>query len=368
MISRSDLQSIILATPDAAVSLFMPVYQAPPEDRQNPIRLQNLMREAEKKLKERDVNPDALIAPAMKRIKDDNILAEPDTRGLALFFSRSDFQHFSVPREVGERVFVCERYVIRPLLPFLEQGGQYFLIGVTQQNSTLYCGDNSGIAVWKRDVREETLKEIRERTELPADVGFHPSGTATRGGKPAARFHAQGDSPEDYKQIQLDQFVAGVARQTDRILKDETAPLVVIADPTMLGLFRKHCTYQGLENEGIDKSPEDKSLAELHAEAWPIADKAINWQKREEISRVLANVGRGDDRAILNQDEILKRAREGRVDTLLLAADRLESMDRANRDMGDLLARETLSHGGNTFLVKAADLPGKAAVAALVRH
>src|SRR5262245_38302773 len=104
--SREDLNKLLDACTDSkvCVSIFMPTVPLGDQAQQNPIRLKNLLNNAEEKLKQRGLKtPD--ITPILEPARD--LLKDPDfwkhqSHGLALFLTEDSYDSYRVPVEFEE--------------------------------------------------------------------------------------------------------------------------------------------------------------------------------------------------------------------------------------------------------------------------
>ncbi|MEX2617259.1 MAG: hypothetical protein WD767_14280 [Alphaproteobacteria bacterium] len=355
--------TLIDADSDPAVSIYLPVHQIPPEDKVNGIRFRNLIRDAEKDLERNGFDPSEILAYAER----DEIfrlpIGSPGMRGIAIFISAAFTRTHPLPIAPPEHIAVKDSFHILPLMPLIDSAQSFFIIAIDQKDVCLFRATRYEISVIETEVMEDSMAKIRGITQLPADVGFH-SASSAGGGRPDAKHHAQGESPADYQQVQLDEFTHGVANAVDRILAEETATLVAVCEPNLLGMFRRHCQYPKLASDSIAKSPVGLDESEIHEACVEIVEPELNRPKLETIDRFNAGFQRGDATVSVQQGEILKSATEGRVGNLLLTEDwrnsGLEEIDR--------IAHETLKHGGDVIVVPAEEMPGETAVGAIYRY
>ena len=98
-LTLDDLQSLQAQSSEPCVTVYMPTHRTGREVEQDPIRLKNLLRTAERQLsdsnvKEKDIA--ALLAPARDLIEKKPFW-QHQSDGLALFLSEGDFHHFRLP-------------------------------------------------------------------------------------------------------------------------------------------------------------------------------------------------------------------------------------------------------------------------------
>src|SRR5690348_10522192 len=120
---RFQLRFLLDESRAPAVSIFLPTHRAGQEIRQDPIRLKNLVRQAEQQL----INEGTRAAEARNLLEpvaglvEDSAFWRRQAEGLAVFRSPNVFLTYQVPFPVAEFVAVSDRFYIKPLLPLLDR-------------------------------------------------------------------------------------------------------------------------------------------------------------------------------------------------------------------------------------------------------
>ena len=384
MVTKADVRALIDVDEDPAISIYMPVHATFPDRNKNIIRLRNLMRQAEDDLRARGADPDAVLARARERLEPTPPVDGLDAKGLAIFITADDVRTFSLAGRPDEFIHVGKGFHIAPLVPSVEQS-HYFALTLDQNSPALFRGNRFSFERIADGVAEQSLDEIRGVTQVPARTGYHPSGPAGRArssdrqaGRPDAMHHAQGEAPEDYEQIELDQYTHGIARAVENRLKGQDAPLIPVGQPNLLGMFRKHCRYAGLNEEAVAKSPAHLDEADLHRLTLEVAGEILARPARDAASRAVAAHNRGDETVALKPRKILEAAEMGRVEALLLARSPNGGgiwvpEDDSGESPGDgallreELVRRVVAQGGSVMSVERDALPDDASVTALYR-
>ena len=380
MVTKADVKALIEVDEEPAISIYMPVHATFPDRNKNIIRLRNLMRQAEDELRARGADPAAVLARARDLLEPTPPVDGLDTRGLAIFVTADDVRTFSLPARPAESIHVGRGFHIAPLVPSVEHS-QYYAVTLDQNAPALYRGNRFSFERIAKDVAEQSLDEIRGVTQVPARTGYHPSGPAGRGpaGRPDAMHHAQGEAPEDYEQIELDQYTHGIARAVEKKLTGEDAPLIPVGQPNLLGMFRKHCRYPGLNEEAVAKSPAHLGEEDLHRLTLEVAGEILSRPGRDAASRAVAAHNRGDETVAIKPRKILEAAEMGRVEALLLARspngagiwvpedEEAPEAPGEGARLREQLVRAVVAQGGSVMSVDADELPDNASVAALYR-
>jgi hypothetical protein len=222
------------------------------------------------------------------------------------------------------------------------------------------------------------LQEVLNYDDSGKELQFH-TGTAAGGGQRSAMYHGHGVGVDDAKD-EIVQYFRKVDEIAWKILRNETAPLVLAGVDYLLPLYGSVCRYNNLANEGIEGNPEGLSRSSLHTEAWKIVQPYFTKSQEEAAARFQQHIGTGLASADLR--EIVPAAVQGRVDTLFVATglqrwgtfdpaeNRVEFQDEATAGCEDLLntiAVETLFNGGLVYAVDPVQVPAEGPAAALFR-
>ena len=130
--SRNELRALMEQPLGPCISLFLPAYRAGAEVQQNPLRLRNLLREAEHHLLLNDLpipQVEALLEPARELLGDELFWLHPDD-GLAIFRSPNLFRTYWLPDHFKEQAVVTHHFFLKPLLHFLTDDGQFYLLAL----------------------------------------------------------------------------------------------------------------------------------------------------------------------------------------------------------------------------------------------
>jgi len=381
MIRKNQLKSLLSEDVDPAVSIYLPTHKAGPAMREDPIRLKNLLRESEKQIPHAPT-ADKILEPAWSLVGREREWQHME-RGLALFLSEGQMQIIKLPIELAEQVVVQPGFYVRPLFKLLDDGQRFYILILDRKDPRLYLCTRDSFDRVARDMVEESFAALVAKTELPAEIGYHSSSTSTaQGGPGAAKFHSHGASPGDYRKVEVDQFVQGIAKALDDALKEETAPLVVAGEPEMLGLFRTHVGYGNTLDEGVVHSGKSGEEAAIYQQALELVMPELN-APRDAVFARLAELRNSNPRQVIsNHEEILRDSSAGKVETLLIAGDaelwgRVIADERTKIvsagadgavDLIDRMAARTMAGGGAIFVLPRREMPVDAPAVAILRY
>ncbi|RMF07592.1 MAG: hypothetical protein D6763_11960 [Alphaproteobacteria bacterium] len=381
MIRKSELQRLLQDDSEVAVSVYLPTHRAGPAIREDRIRLKNLLREAEKRIGHAPTAA-RILEPAWNLVGREREWQHLE-KGFSLFLSDGSMETLALPISVPELVVVQRGFYLKPLYKLIDDGQRFYLLILDRKDPRLYvCSRDSFDRVGGK-MMTESFEELVAKTEVADEVGYHSASTsAAQGGPGAAKFHGQGDSPEDYRKVELDRFVQGIAKAVDDRLKEESAPLVVAGEPELIGLFRGHSRYAHILPEVIHHAVNGGQDEPVYRQALELAMPLLDAPRKAALDRLATLQATEPNAVALHHEEILRDAQAGRIDTLFLADDaelwgRLTADDRTKIvpagaedavDLIDRMATRTLARGGKLYMVSRNDLPNESHAAAILRY
>jgi hypothetical protein len=359
--SRSDLAEIAGSTGFPRISIYMRTHRTFPETEQDPIRLSNALKEAEKQMTEADVrSAGALLAAARQKTEEHKFWRYQD-HSLAVLIEDGETHWLKLPKDVPELTVVASRYHVRPLIDIFSEAGSYHVLAATRGNVRFFTGGERYFEEVEVENLPTSLDEIKGRTDFEDQAGYHAS---SRGSADTPKYHALGESAEDYEETELEQFAKDIAKAIDSHLSASAVPLILIAQPRLLGRLKQELRYRSIAEENVQRDPASMKDDELRETSWAIAKPLLRDPRDALRERCNALLGGADIPGSKDLQELMRSADEGRIETLLLAPkenvwgrydeDRREvtCMDENapdNEDLLNLLALKTLSQGGDVI-------------------
>jgi hypothetical protein len=383
MFNVEDLRALAAMQTAPAVSIYLPTHMAGRETRQDPIRLRNLLHRAIEELQAmglRRPDADTLLAPATSLLDTERFWRHQQ-QGLALLAARGFFRCERLPIEVDEAVVVGRRLHLKPLLPLAASGQRFAVLALSVRRARLFMAARFGCAELDVDF-PFGVGQITAETEYDNERDAAPQArprSAGNVGMPAS--HNAGESPEEQRKAQLIQYLRRVLDVLDKKLRDDPAPVVLVAQPEIQGHARALAKHRDFLEGGVEADPEALDPDELHRRAWELARPVLGAHRRHERERFAALLGAGDAKALTAPRDVVIAARDGRIDTLLLAegealwgrvADDDEVIEAhgrqgvADEDLLDLAAVRTLEHGGRIEILPKEDMPPTAELMAAI--
>jgi Bacterial archaeo-eukaryotic release factor family 11 len=183
------------------------------------------------------------------------------------------------------------------------------------------------------------------------------------------------------QKVYMRQYARLVDRAIRPVLAGLSLPLILAAVEPLATIYRSVNSYPGLADEGIPGNPEAHSDQELADAARGVLDRlyAAELAQVRELFEARVSQGRG----ATDLTDVARAATFGAVDTLLADIDQVvpgfvdeesgtvtldEGDDAANYGVVDELARRVLLSGGRVLALRADDIPGETATAAILRY
>lgn len=381
-IGRSHFEFLSREHHEACVSIFLPTHSTFPGSKQDPIRLKDLIRQAESGLKDlgyRSVKVREILAPARELIEIEREGFWSAADGLAIFLSRGFFQYFRLPISFENLVTVTDRFEISPLLPLFTAGGRFYILALSRNHVRLIEGTPYGWA--ELDLpnvprsEAEALKYDVRQSVLQVHSG---AGGAARG-KESEVFTGQGIGVDD-EQTRTLEYVYAVERGVRRRLREQE-PLLLAAVEELEAVYRKVNRHRGLLEHGVHGNPDRLSSGELHKAGREVARTYFDEEKRQTITTYTELRGAG--RSSKDLHEILLGAHQGRVQSAFIETgihvwgdfdcdcDALQLHDNQqprDEDLLNVIAVQTILHKGSAYQLPRQDMPDESFVAATFRY
>ncbi len=359
------------------ISLYLPTHRSHPDNAQDPIRFRNLVKQAEKHLREKYPSHDiaALLKP-LKNLTDDRLFWNHTGDGLAVISGPEVLRVYCLQRPVAELCIVADNFHTKPLMRIVQSADSYQVLGLHQQAFKVYEGNRDGIQELPPiDGVPQTAAELLQDDPDEPDRAQRVYGTAR-----ASTQHGT-NIKQDAEKRDAERFFRAVDQAVLRHhSKPSGLPLILAALPEHHHLFRSISRNPQLMGAAIDVHPDNLSPTALRERAWNLVlpQYLAQLDSHLDVFGKLHGSGRGADRI----DEIAAASLAGRVATLLIEADRLipghvdtsngmistgESYHPSGGDILDDLGEFVLKNGGEVVIVPAAKMPTQTGAAAIYR-
>jgi hypothetical protein len=319
--TSKDLRELAGITAPHCISIYMPVYRKGREMQQNPVRLRNLLGQAEEKLRQaglRGPKVAALLQPATDLLPNE-FFWQRQGNGLAMFLSSAGMLHYATSRAFAEQVVWGKRYHLVPLLPLVADDAPFFILSLSLKKIRLIEATRQ--AAVEREVPgvPHGIEELEQYVDAEPCLQFHtatPPAVGPR--KRQAVFHSHGaDVDELGVKTREAEYCHLVAEKVQRVLAEETAPLVLACDKALAGLYRKTNRYAHLLDAEVEGNPDYLGNEQLRDAAWPLIETMLAERRRQAIQQYREAEAAGCGSHQLR--DVLLAGLDGRIASLLLA-------------------------------------------------
>lgn len=382
-LSPALINQLIDSPHQACVSIYMPTEKTSPQSHQNPIRFQNLAKQAKEIMDQSPLTTHQLknqYQQAIQKIQDDEFW-QHQSRGLAVFISEANHLFLRLPLKFKELVSVNHHCHFKPLLPLLTTNGKYHLLTLSQNDIKLYQATRTDIdKIFLGDI-PRSLQDTIDSDDLQQHLQSHsPSSNRNRG--KTATYHGQGGSGDKQLKKQIDEFIHLVADGIDQLLTGDKSPLILAGTEYLVAMFRKHSKHPHITDQHLPGNLEHLTQQKLHSKAWQTIRPLFKQAEKNALDAFHAK--QGSNQTSTNLLKILPAAHGGRIHTLFVLRDHQTwgtfdptknkiQIDKTqtphNEDLADLATIRTLQNSGQVFSLKQHEMPtGSEFIAALFRY
>lgn len=383
--TRENIRDLISKQAEGCISIYMPTFRAGRKTEQGPIRLKNLLKQAEQylfDLRFRTPQIRTLLEPAEELLAN-GLFWQNQSDGLALFLSSAGLLNYRVPLPFDELVVVAEHFHVKPLFQLLTGDGLFFVLAVSQNAVRLLECTRYGCDTIDLEGVPASIAQALRFDDPEKQLQFHTGTSAPgTGGVRSALFHGHGVGTDDAKTNIL-RYFRSIDQGLQKLLQDKQAPLVLAGVEYLLPIYREANHYPYLIEEAIKGNPEDLSDKTLHEQAWKLMEPIFRQAQDKAIMDYDRLSKSKSDRSSRDLEKIVSASRAGRVETLLVAmgvqqwgqfdpqtgtVQLHQEASPGDEDLLDLAAIQTFLNGGTVYVWDPNKMPDHSQVAAIFRY
>lgn len=370
------LQELLAVSESPCLSLYMPTHRSHPENLQNPVRFKNLIKELEASLllKYSNAETQSHLEPLIELTGEEGFWNHTSL-GLAIFSASGFIKAINLTEAPEEMAIVADSFHTKPIQQQMQSTGRFNVLALSLNEVKLFEGNRHLLVEVELHpaIDEETVDALGEELDQNILNGTTASGS----------FHFIQGSKKDESEGEIEHYFREVSHSVyENYSKKTGLPLLLAALPEHHHLFQKISKNSMLLEEGIKLNPTNLSSDKLAALAWEIIEPEFLRKQDELISRyhqAKAN-GLGSE----NIKEVASALVEGRVDTLIIEADRIiasritnlltgnvQNKDLNNPKVDDLLddmSELAMKMGGQVTVLTPEQMPSETGVAAIFRY
>ena len=360
--NRHDVKLLQKNSGYPALTITLPTHRTSPENRQDPIRMSNLVAEAQERLlaefSKREI--ESLLTQLNELVESIDFRYSLD--GLVLFVNRDCARAFFLPFSLKERVVVDETFYTRDLIYAMNRTPRYWVLVLSEQPTRLFEGSH------------ETLIEVKE------DV-FPLTHTGPGGGSPLPG--GFGIKKSQYRDERHRQFFRQVDAALRPFLLDDPLPLIVVGVDRYLAFFSEVSDHKDAISATLEGSHDSTPAHELGNLVWPVVKQALAEDRQkylEELNQAIserkiastiddvwrmAQAGRG--RLLFIEEDFHFPARVDESGMHIKPADDIEAPDVLD-DAVDEVVTAVLDKGGEVVFLENGQLDAHSRIALILRY
>ena len=386
ILTRAELEQLMRKEQQWCVSIYMPTHRTGREAQQDPVRLKNLLGEAEKRLSDQGVGTRAvqkMIEPASKFLQDSDFW-QHQSDGLSIFLSSNIVRRYRLPLNFAELMVVTDHFHINPLLPLFTGDGQFYILALSQNEVRLLNGTRDSVSEVDIGQVGGSLAEAIPSVNHQMSLQLHTSGsTGGISGSGSVTFHGQGGGSDESAKNELLRYFHLVSDGLTEFLQEDRRPLVLAGVEYLLPIYKEANTYPNLIDAVIKGNPDLLSADELHKSAWDIISQLFQAAQEEAFAHYQQLAGQASERVADTLGKIVPAAYDGRVETLFVAAgvqqwgvfnpvtNEIEihaQIESGDEPLLDMAAVQTYLKGGIVYAVGPEKVPSGTSAAAVLRY
>ncbi|QNG17916.1 hypothetical protein G4H71_04655 [Rhodococcus triatomae] len=284
------------------------------------------------------------------------------SRTLAVFATTERLRTFRLPNRLLERTSVGDRFFVKPLLRAVTFPQSAFVLALA----------------------EGSVRVVEVSAEPPAQevkITGLPTSTASFADDSPQSYRARLGGVQDVgKKTRVAEYARAIDHQLRSLLGARGVPLILASAEPTSSIYRSVNSYTGLLDEGIDGNPEHTSDDELASRSREVLDNFYKLQVADLAEQFDSRTSEGRTQTDLS--DLAKSATFGAIDTLFVDIDAVVpgSIDPDDGTVSfgdeggdvygvvDEIARRTLLSSGRVLALRAEEVPGGGAAAAILRY
>ncbi len=360
--NRDELKKVMSYRSYPCVSIIAPTHKTKPDNKQDPITVKNLVKEAVSRLNQEF--PHREIEPIIQRIE--SIVSSIDyTRtadSLAIYACKDFSARYDLPVSSKEQVIIDETFATRNLVYAIHKNPRYLVLALSEKATRLF------------DIFLDSPVEIIN-DDFPALFAEDENSTPRPTGEIV--------NISSYKDEQYSKYFRKTDKALASIIKDTSLPLVITGVERTLAYY-KDITELNEHIAGEMKGSYDKSSPfELARLTWPLMRGHMEEKKKNMLRKLDDSISNGHYASGI--DQVWNTAFEGRG-SLLLVEEEFQFPAVINEDNQILapaedstspgivedavneIIEEVINRGGQVFFLDKDDLKVHNRIAMVLRY
>ena len=296
--NRHDILALGRLSGYPSLTITLPTHRTAPDNRQDRIRLRNLVKQATEQLLGEFSKRE--IGPLLSRLE--SLVANVNYRhaldGLVLFVNRDFDAKYYLPFSLPERVVVADNFLTRDLVFAMNRTPRYWVLVLSEKPTRLFEATRDTL----NQVQEGGFPLVHEGPggELPLPGGF-------------------GVRKSAYRDEHHRQFFRMVDNALKPFLAEDPLPLVVLGVNRFLAFFNEVTAHKDYILATLNGSHDKTSPSNLAKLVWPLAEAGLAEKRKQYLAELDKAVG--EQKVASTVGEVWRLANEGRGKLLLVEED-----------------------------------------------
>ncbi len=300
---------------------------------------------------------------------------------LAIYIIDGELEYFRLPLPQTESsYFIGKRPFLLPLIPELNDDGQYYLLLLNLDRIRLYEANRDSIYEIDIDPEEVAVSFTEEESEMENMGNLQAQSNVGEGG---AMFHGHGDGSDEEKKVTILNYFHRMTNMLEPLLNQRPLPLFLAGVDYLIPLFQEASKYNALKKGHVSGAFTGEDIKALHKKSWGIAGPYFDENREERVEdfrkKKAMQLALDNDSA-----KIIKASISGGVDTLFLNTSHRHlwgtfnetnyslSFDDCptghNHCLIDLAAAHVINNGGKVYFLSPDKMPKESQMVATLRY
>jgi len=296
--NRHDILLLQNITGYPCVTITLPTHRSSPENRQDPIRVRNLVKQAaDRLLTEFGAREVEVLLRRLQQLAE-GIDYRNTLDGLALFVNSSIAHSYRLPFTLNERIVVDETFYTRDLVFAMNRTPRYWTLVLSEKPTRLFEGSREDLVEIQTDGFPITHEGPGGTLPLPGGTGINKSA---------------------HRDERHRQFFRAVDSALAPFLADDPLPLALVGVDRHLAFFTEVTAHRNAVLTTLTGSHDVTAPHELGKLVWPLV-KANLAEQREKVFQELDRAI-GERKYVSGPVDAWRLAKEGRGRILLVEED-----------------------------------------------
>lgn len=364
------------------VSVFLGTHRAGVEvnEQFDPIAVKRSLQDVTTQLSQKGLNKPAIekiLDPVSELVGKDDFW-KTQTNGLALFISEGFFKYIRMPLAPEQQLVIENSFYVTPLIPLMTSKEYFYLVVISKKQVKLFRGDAFGLEFIPVEGLPQGMDDL-SKDDKGEEGTFRNEGPV---GNTGTGFHGMGGGNTIDDKLKIANYLEAADDVLwKQVLHNETAPLLVAGVEYMIPIYRSVADYNNLWDDALTGSYEHVDTPTLYQQAM---EKMAPYFEQRSI-KALELYGNQSATELTSSipADVIPAAYYSRISHLFVqksvqiwgAFDEMnnklklhETQEQASEDLVDNAVVNTLSNGGEIFLLEKEKMPADSAIAAIFRY